>query len=124
MAVVRAFQYFQLYLSGTHFRVRTDNTGVRYWRSIEAPVPSIILKWRAYLASFDFEIEHQAGRHNSVADTLSRFPNAVPNTQLRPARVRASERECVQSALVLSEPISVHYTKELKRVVSAIKHQV
>ena len=46
----------------------------------------------------------------------------MPNTQLEPARVRASERESAQSALVLSEPISVHYSKELKRVVSAIKH--
>ena len=55
-----------------------------------------------------------------VADTLSGFTNAVSYTQLKPARVCASEREGSQCALVLSEPISVLYTKKLKPVVFAI----
>jgi hypothetical protein len=120
MALVRAVQNSQIHLARQQFQVRTDSTGVRYWRNIEAPVPSVILKWSAYLSSFNFEIEHLAGRHNSIADALSRFPSSVPNTQLKPARVRSGESVQPQNTLICSESVSKHYTMEIRLVIAAL----
>ena len=57
------------YLRGKHFVLETDHDNLRYLES--SLVPKII-RWRNYLESFWFTLRHIPGKHNKVADWLSR----------------------------------------------------
>ena len=63
-------QKFSYYLRGTRFYIQTDHNNLRW---IEASQVPKIIRWRVYLQSFDFMIEHIAGKRNVVADALSRL---------------------------------------------------
>ena len=63
-------QKFAYYLRGTCFTIQTDHNNLRW---IEASQVPKIIRWRVYLQSFDFMIEHIAGTRNVVADALSRL---------------------------------------------------
>lgn len=81
-ALVKAVQLFQIYLFGAHFTVRTVNMTIRFYNTMSIPATNIIARWRAVLASFDYAIEHKASTQNGIADTLSRYPQKVPNRAL------------------------------------------
>lgn len=54
--------------------VFTDNNPVAYLQS--AKLGAVEQWWVGQLASFDFEVKYRAGRENTKADALSRFPTA------------------------------------------------
>uniref|UniRef100_A0A668AQP4 Gypsy retrotransposon integrase-like protein 1 n=1 Tax=Myripristis murdjan TaxID=586833 RepID=A0A668AQP4_9TELE len=65
---------FKDYLTGAKFVVFTDNNPVAHLQS--ARLGAVEQRWVAQLASFDFEVKYRAGRENTNADALSRFPTA------------------------------------------------
>ena len=64
---VRRFAY---YLRGKHFVLETDHQNLLWMAASEVPK---IVRWRIYLQSFDFLIQHIKGSQNVVADALSRL---------------------------------------------------
>ena len=86
-ALVKAVKYFSLYLAGNSFTVRTDNSALRWWRNMEVSPGSTVARWKTILDSYNFEIAHLPGKNNAIADALSRKPESVPNTPIKPKAV-------------------------------------
>ena len=73
-AVVYAVQRFRYYLWGQPFKLITDCKAMQ-WLTSTAKLRSKIARWSLILAEYDFEIEHRAGKDNTVPDLLSRQPS-------------------------------------------------
>ena len=65
-------QQFKDYLWGRAFTVKTDNNPLTYIMS-SAHLDATRHRWVGNLASYTFNLEYQKGKHNVVADTLSRY---------------------------------------------------
>ena len=60
---------FNFYLRGKDFIIETDHRNLQWIESSQSP---IVIRWRALLQSFSFQVRHIPGRENRVADWLSR----------------------------------------------------
>ncbi|CAL5371561.1 unnamed protein product [Camellia sinensis] len=94
-AVVHCLQIWRVYLLGTKFMVLTDNVANTFFKTQKKLSPRQA-RWQEFLEEYDFEWRHKPGRHNQVADALSRkeivdYVAAISNieTQLL-ERIRAS----------------------------------
>ena len=80
LAVKKTVQHFILFLKPVKFVIRTDlkiMPGMFKNETLMAENSSQILKWFAWLSSFDFEIIHKPGYLNCLADMLTR-ESAIP----------------------------------------------
>lgn len=73
MAVVASIKNFHHYLYGRSFLVRSDHGSLRWLFNFKNPEGQLA-RWLETLATYDFKIEHRAGRIHSNADALSRRP--------------------------------------------------
>ncbi|KAG6510926.1 hypothetical protein ZIOFF_028973 [Zingiber officinale] len=71
VAVVHCLQVWRVYLLGTKFLVRTDNVANTFFATQKKLSPKQA-RWQEFLAEYDFTWEHKPGKHNQVADALSR----------------------------------------------------
>ena len=71
--MVYAVQRFRYYLWGQQFKLITDCKAMQ-WLTSTAKLRSKLARWSLILAEYDFEIEHRAGKDNTVPDLLSRQP--------------------------------------------------
>jgi hypothetical protein len=71
LGVVWAVNHFRHYLSGRHFKLRTDHSALVYIFKPAATTPKI-LRWSATLMEYDFEMQYRRGSENP-ADALSRL---------------------------------------------------
>jgi len=70
-AIIHCLHVWRHYLIGNPFFVNTDNVAASYFAS----QPKLSVKqprWQDFLAEFDMSIEYRPGRHNALADALSR----------------------------------------------------
>ncbi|KAE8689381.1 putative amine oxidase [Hibiscus syriacus] len=72
LAVIHCFRIWRHYLLGSKFVVKTDNTAVSHFLT-QAKLTAKQARWQEFLAEFDFNFEHKAGKKNQVADALSRM---------------------------------------------------
>ena len=70
-AILSSVKHFRHYLLNTKFKIRTDNKACTYILK-KAELSPRLARWAVQLADYDYEIEHTPGKHNSVADALSR----------------------------------------------------
>ena len=70
-AVVFHVDYYQHYLHGKRFLLRTDHAPL-YWLLRKRCPPSQMARWIATLGLYDFTIEHRPGVKHGNADGLSR----------------------------------------------------
>ncbi|CAG2215828.1 unnamed protein product [Mytilus edulis] len=75
-AMVASIKNFHHYLYGRHFLVRTDHGALRWLMNFKNPEGQMA-RWLEVLGTYDFEIQHRAGRIHSNADALSRRPCLV-----------------------------------------------
>ena len=68
-----AIKKFSIYLYGTHFKIVTDHSALKWLMEISDPTGRLA-RWAIYLQIFDFEIIHRRGILHTNADTLSRPP--------------------------------------------------
>ncbi|KAL5004068.1 hypothetical protein ScPMuIL_017524, partial [Solemya velum] len=73
LAVINAVKHFHHYLYGRHFLVRSDHGALRWLLNFKIPEGQMA-RWLEILSSYDYTIEHRAGRVHSNADILSRRP--------------------------------------------------
>lgn len=73
LAVVASIKHFHHYLYGQKFLVRSDHGALRWIFNFKNPEGQLA-RWLETLATYDFKIEHRAGRVHSNADGLSRRP--------------------------------------------------
>jgi hypothetical protein len=69
-AIFYGVKKFSYQLIGKDFDIETDHNNLLWMEASEVPK---IIRWRIYLQGFKFMIRHIAGRHNIVADALSRL---------------------------------------------------
>ena len=73
LAVVASVKHFHHYLYGRRFIVRSDHGALRWLFKFKNPEAQIA-RWLETLSTYNFEIQHRAGRIHSNADALSRRP--------------------------------------------------
>lgn len=71
LAIVWAVKRFRQYLLGRKFTIKTDHQALK-WLANKPDPASRLLRWRLKLEEYEFEIEYVKGKHNTVADSLSR----------------------------------------------------
>jgi hypothetical protein len=69
-AIYFAIMTFAYFLYGSVFTIETDHNNLRWMEQSKVPK---IMRWCAYLQSFQFLVRHIPGKQNVVADYLSRF---------------------------------------------------
>ncbi|PIK54155.1 hypothetical protein BSL78_08940 [Apostichopus japonicus] len=79
LACVWACNKWFTYLWGRHFTLRTDHQALVTLLNTSGTgrQPMRIARWSAQLLQFNYTVEYQAGKHNFVADALSRLPTNV-----------------------------------------------
>eukprot|EP00253_Pinus_taeda_P026665 PITA_26665 len=70
-AIIQCLHIWRHYLVGKPFVVKTDNVATSYFAS-QPKLSAKQARWQDFLAEFDMTIEYRPGRHNAVADALSR----------------------------------------------------
>ena len=73
LAVIWALRRFCHYLEDGKFTLRTDNRALT-WLDKTKDGRGKLHRWAMYLRSFNFEVEHVAGKDNELPDALSREP--------------------------------------------------
>ena len=72
LAMKWSIEHFQTYLLGHHFKVHMDNNCLTYF--LTSPnIDAMKQRWINELAKYDFSLEYQKGKNNTVADALSRI---------------------------------------------------
>ncbi len=92
MVLYSTIKYFELYLIGHHFLVRTDHKSLT--QMMRNPQNNKkFLNWSLKHSNFDFTIEYRPGKENVVADfCLSRCWNKEENgTDERETRVKTKK---------------------------------
>uniref|UniRef100_A0A803T4V2 Gypsy retrotransposon integrase-like protein 1 n=1 Tax=Anolis carolinensis TaxID=28377 RepID=A0A803T4V2_ANOCA len=75
LAILRALECWRHLLegSGTPFEVWSDHKNLQYLRSPRKLSPKQ-MRWAQYFSRFDFQLKFFQGKHNVLADALSRMP--------------------------------------------------
>ena len=72
LAIKWSIEHFQTYLLGHCFKVCTNNNPLTYF--LTSPnMDATKQRWINELAKYDFSLEYQKGKNNTVADALSRI---------------------------------------------------
>ena len=72
LAMKWSIEHFQTYLLGPHFKVHMDNNPLTYFLT-SLNMDATKQRWINELVKYDFSIEYQQGKNNTVADALSRI---------------------------------------------------
>ncbi|MCO5582345.1 hypothetical protein L7F22_036239 [Adiantum nelumboides] len=78
LAVLHALVSWKHYPLGTPFILQADNQSLKYFM-MQTKLSDKQMRWANFLSRFNYHIAHIAGKHNQVANALSRRPkvNAV-----------------------------------------------
>ena len=74
LAVVTAVKHYHHYLYGTKFIIRTDHSALRWLLTTFKNPEGQISRWIEVLSTYNFDIQHRAGRLHGNCDGLSRIP--------------------------------------------------
>ena len=70
-AIIHCLHVWRHYLVGKPFVVKTDNVAASYFAS-QPKLSAKQARWQDFLAEFDMTLEYRPGKHNALADALSR----------------------------------------------------
>ena len=79
LAVVFAVNQFHVYLLGSKFLLVTDHSALRWLHSLE--LKGRLGRWVMDLQEFSFGVQHRSGVNNGNADSLSRLPYNLANSE-------------------------------------------
>ena len=72
LAMKWSIEHFQMYLLGHRFKVHTNNNPLTYFLT-SPKMDAMKQRWINELAKYDFSLEYQKGKNNTVANALSRI---------------------------------------------------
>ena len=116
LLAVRLFvEHFRCYLYLTEFTVRTDHASLTWLKNFDNP-EGMVLRWIAYLDTFNIKWEHRKGLLHGNADGLSRQPPPKRKCKYKECPdCGISEEEFPCECFVLrSEPLGCFQTKDGK----------
>ena len=73
LAIVRHVKYFDAYLRGQNFIIRTDHASLRYIKTIKE-LPAQFHRWVMTMEEYTYEIQVRKGNLHANADAMSRLP--------------------------------------------------
>ena len=73
LGIVEGIRHFSPFLSNRRFKVVTDHVSLQYIENMKLQTGRLA-RWALFLMGYDFEVVFQNGRHNQVADGISRRP--------------------------------------------------
>ena len=73
---MHALATWKHYLLGTPIVLRTDHQSLKYFLT-QTKLSDKQMRWANFLSQFNFHIAHIAGKHNQVANALSRRPHVI-----------------------------------------------
>ena len=71
--MIHALDSWKHYLLGTPFIIRIDHQSIKYFMT-QNKLLDKQMTWANFLSQFNFHIAHITGKHNLVADALSKRP--------------------------------------------------
>src|SRR6476469_9282020 len=82
LAIIRALKEWRHYLLGAQFDfvVKTDHQSLEYFLKPTNQLTGRQARWSEFAQEFKFEIKYLPGKHNTVADVLSRRADHLPST--------------------------------------------
>src|SRR3954469_17860946 len=95
LAVIHAFQKWQVYLQGHPFTLYTDHATLHHFQS-QTLLTGHPARWSLFLQGFEYQTLHLEGRKNVVADAISRRPDlqvSAVSTLLPPAELEDQIRQ-------------------------------
>ena len=101
LAVIHCLRVWRHYLLGSKFVVKMDNSAVSHFLTQPKLTPKQA-RWQEFVAEFDLQFEHRAGRTNQAADALSRKAELAAVTllaNLSASRVHIPIRERIKENL-------------------------
>ena len=101
LAVIHCLRVWRHYLLGSKFVVKTDNSAVSHFLTQPKLTPKQA-RWQEFVAEFDLQFEHRAGRTNQAADALSRKAELAAMTlvaNLSASKVHIPIRERIKENL-------------------------
>jgi hypothetical protein len=75
LAIVCACKEWRHYLHGSKFKIVTDHDTLKYIDTQKKQLSPRQHRWAEFMAEFNYEIVYRPGKHNVVADALSRRPD-------------------------------------------------
>lgn len=81
LAVVWAVSKYRPYVEGSHFKVLTDHSALKWLQNLKDPMGRLA-RWALKLQGYDYSIEHRSGKSNIPADALSRAPESLKTLEL------------------------------------------
>ena len=118
---------FHEYLYGGSFDVYTDNNPLTYILT-SAKLDAISQRWVASLAPYNFSIHYNPGRHNVVADSLSRIPwENVPFQDMMDfniVKAVVNKGEANSIAMVEPDMLEEKLTLQLHQIVDKLAGQM
>ncbi len=69
-AIFYTLKHFEYLLRDTKFLLRTDHKNLTY---LNLESSAKVQRWKLFIQDFNFDVEHVAGKENTVADTFSRL---------------------------------------------------
>lgn len=69
------------YLEGYHFVIITDHKSLKWLNSIQS-LSGRIASWTLDMMQHDYKVKYPKGKHNVIADSLSRSP--LPDAEQSP----------------------------------------
>ena len=83
LAMKWSIKHFQTYLLGHCFKVHMDNNPLTYF--LTSPnMDAVKQRWINKLVKYDFSLEYQKGKNNTVADALSRISTEAQSSPCDP----------------------------------------
>jgi len=72
LGIIWAIKHFHTYLSGSKFKLITDHAALKYLNNMKEPKGKLA-RWIMTLQSYNFEVEHRAGKKHQNVDAISRI---------------------------------------------------
>jgi hypothetical protein len=73
MTLIFCLKQYRTFFLNNHFHVVTDHASLHFLKTMQLGHNSCLTRWALFLQEFRFTLSFRHGRHNHVADLLSRM---------------------------------------------------